>query len=294
MASLAVVAATTGAPMPAAAQPAELTQQAQPQPVPQPQPGQQPPSVQEPPPAEWTQPLPPPPPAPPAPHWPQRPSPRARWTRPAPPVIAAQPAPPPKPETWQASVGVRTAFIRSAGFDPFSENDLLPQLSLGVQRVLARRDALAFAIGVATDFGARDATARGAPSNLSLWRFTAVAEGRYEFWERGYGFLRLAPGMLHGSAEVQDASAPTSGTLTDDFNVLAADASAGAALRLSGPANPVAAWLSAEGGYGWAASHHLLLAPSAAARDQAKLAPLDLGTIDPRGVFMRFALLITY
>ena len=89
-------------------------------------------------------------------------------------------------------------------------------------------------------------------------------------------------------------AAPTSGSLTDDFDVPALDASAGAALRLSGPANPVAAWVSAEGGYGWAASHRLRLVPTATARDQAKLAPLDLGTIDPRGVFFRVSVLITF
>jgi hypothetical protein len=210
------------------------------------------------------------------------------------PRVRVQAAPRANTDGWQGSIGWRMTFIRSAGFDPFSENDLLSQISFGFQRVLARRDALAFAAGAAADFGAGDATARGAPSHMSLWRFTAVAEGRYRFWEHGYGFLRVAPGFLHGSAEVQDSSAPTLGPLTDDFDGLAADASGGAALRVSGSTTPVAAWLSAEGGYGWAASHHLRLAPSASAQDQAKLAPVDLGNIDPRGVFMRLSLLITY
>jgi hypothetical protein len=200
----------------------------------------------------------------------------------------------PKVETWQAAIGVRSTFIRSAGLDPFSSNDLMSQVSLAFEHVVVRSGALAFAAGVTGDFGGSDSIARAAPSDLQLWRFTAVAEGRYHAWERAYGFVRLAPGMLRGSAAVEDASTPNGQRLEDNFDVLAIDSSAGAALRLSGPANPVAAWVTAEGGYGWAASHHLLLEPAAAARDQAKLAPLDLGTIDPRGVFLRFSVAITY
>jgi hypothetical protein len=200
----------------------------------------------------------------------------------------------PKAETWQASIGVRNTFIRSAGLDPFASNDLMSQVSLAFEHVVVRSDALAFAAGVTGDFGGSDSIARGAPSDLKLWRVTAVAEGRYQPWQRAYAFVRLAPGMLRGSAEVDDASSPNGQRLEDSFDVLAIDSSAGAALRLSGPANPVAAWLTAEGGYGWAGSHHLLLEPGAAARDQPKLAPLDLGTIDPRGAFLRFAVAITY
>jgi hypothetical protein len=200
----------------------------------------------------------------------------------------------PKTETWQAGIGVRSTFIRSAGLDPFSSTDLMSQVSLAVEHVVARSDAFAFAAGVSGDFGGSDSVARGSPTDLKLWRFTAVAEGRYELWQRTYGFVRFAPGMLRASAEVDDASSPNGQRLQDSFDVLAIDTSAGAALRLSGPANPVAAWVTAEAGYGWAGSHHLLLTPAAASRDQTKLAPLDLGTIDPRGAFLRFAVAITY
>ena len=200
----------------------------------------------------------------------------------------------PKAETWQAAIGVRNTFIRSAGLDPFSSTDLMSQVSLAVEHVVVRSDAFAFAAGVTGDFGGSDSIARSAPSNLQLWRVTAVAEGRYQPLPRAYGFLRFAPGMLRVSAEVDDASSPNGQRLEDSFDVLAIDTSAGAALRLSGPANPVAAWITAEAGYGWAGSHHLLLTPAAAARDQTKLAPLDLGTIDPRGAFLRFAVAITY
>jgi hypothetical protein len=68
----------------------------------------------------------------------------------------------------------------------------------------------------------------------------------------------------------------------------------GGAIRLNNPPTPLAAWICADAGYSLAQSHHLLLSPSAAPRDQAKLAGVDLGTINPRGAFLRFTLAVTF
>ena len=200
----------------------------------------------------------------------------------------------PRAETWQAAVGVRSMLVRSAGYDPFSGNDTLTQLSLGVEHLVVRSGAFVFAAGIGGDYGQNSSKARGASTQLVVGRISLIAEGRYQPWERGYGFVRFAPGWLGMTATLTDASAPNAGTLEDSFGVLSAETSAGAAARLSPAPDPIAAWITLEGGYSWAGSHHLLLAPGAAPRDQAKLAPLDLGTIDPRGAFFRLALAITY
>lgn len=200
----------------------------------------------------------------------------------------------PHAETWQAAAGLRTMLVRSAGYDPFAGNDALIQLSLGVERVVVRNGAFVFAGGIGGDYGQTSSRARGASTQLHVGRISLLAEGRYQPWERGYGFVRFAPGWLGMSATLTDGSAPTTAALQDSFGVLSADISAGAAARVSPAPDPVAAWITLEGGYSWAGSHHLLLAPGAPPRDQAKLAPLDLGTIDPRGAFFRLALAITY
>lgn len=169
------------------------------------------------------------------------------------------------------------------------------QVSLTFERTVARHEAFAFAAGAAVDYGGSDATARSSPSGIHVWRLALVAEARYHPpWPRTYGFVRAAPGLLRATAEVDDASTLNGRPLQDRFDVLSVDASAGAAVRLTNAGSPVAAWISAEGGYGWAASHHLLLATQVPARDQAKLAPLDLGTIDPRGPFLRIAVAIAF
>ena len=200
----------------------------------------------------------------------------------------------PKAETWQAAAGLRTMLVRSAGYDPFSGNDVLAQVSLGVERLVLRSDAFVFAAGIGGDYGRTSSRARGASSELAVGRISLIAEGRYQPWERGYGFVRFAPGWLGMAASLTDASAPNAATLEDRFGVLSADMSGGAAARLSPAPDPIAAWVTLEGGYTWAGSHHLLLAPGTTPRDQAKLAPLDLGTISPRGAFFRLALVITY
>ena len=216
----------------------------------------------------------------------------APWTAAA--QVLEQRATDPKPEKWQAVAGVRSMLVRSAGYDPFATNDALTQVSLGMERLLLRREGFGFAAGAVTEYGLSSASARSAEGELQAWRLAAVAEGRYQPWHGGYGFLRVAPGVLGMVARLTDSSSPTDSTLEDSFQVFSADISGGAAVRLGPPPNPVSVWFRAEGGYSWAGSHHLMLAPGAAPRDQAKLAPVDLGTINPGGAFFRLSIALAY
>jgi hypothetical protein len=200
----------------------------------------------------------------------------------------------PKLEILQATFGVRTSLIRSGGYDPFSGSDVLPQISLSVEHPIVLHDAFAFAAGLAAEYGLTTSEARGVPSELSAWRLSAIAEGRFYPRPYAYAFARVAPGIFRAAASLDDSSSPNGASLEDRFDVLTADASAGGAVRLTYTASPINAWVYTEGGYGFAQSHHLQLAPSAAPRDQPKLAAIDLGTIVPRGAFLRFGLAITF
>ena len=200
----------------------------------------------------------------------------------------------PKLEVLQATFGVRTSLIRSAGYDPFLSSDALPQVSMGVEHPIVLHDAVAFAAGVAVDYGLASSEARGVPSGLSAWRVSLVAEGRFYPRPYAYGFARLAPGIFRGTATLDDPSSPNGATLEDHFDLVSADASVGGALRLKQHAEPDRRRACADAGYSFAQSHHLLLAPAAAPRDQAKLAAIDLGTINPRGAFFRFGLAVTF
>jgi hypothetical protein len=210
--------------------------------------------------------------------------------------VRAQLERPPKvgPRLWEVTVGVRTVFIKDPQFDPFSNKDDLEQFSLSAARVLMRDDQMALVAGLILDVGATDASARGEPSELSLTRLSASFEGRYQPWSRLFGFLRIAPGVLHGSASLTDASSPTGSSLNMTFDAFSLDASAGAAFRFGAIGDSkISAWLIGDGGYGWVESERLLLAPSLGA-DQSKAGTVDLGTLSAGGGFFRIALALVY
>jgi hypothetical protein len=202
--------------------------------------------------------------------------------------------PPPRIPLWEAAVGVRTVFIKSPAFDPFSNNDAFAQFSLSGSRVLARAHRVALAAGLVLDVGNTDSSARGEPSQLSLTRVAALIEGRYQPWSRLYGFVRVAPGWLHGSASLDDASSPNGASLTTSFDAFSVDTSAGAAFRLGSlGASKLSAWLIADGGYAWVQSKPLVLAPNLG-DNQNKAGTLDLGSLAPSGGFFRVALALAY
>jgi hypothetical protein len=199
-----------------------------------------------------------------------------------------------RPPVWEVTAGVRTMYLKGAGYDPFSTNDALVQFSATGTRTVVRRDRLAFVAGVGLDAGGSSADARGAPSSLTLTRVSALAEGRYQPASRFYFFARLAPGLLHGSATINDASSPAASGLSDDFDLPSLEAGAGGAFCLGdlGKAH-LGAWLVADGGYGWAPDQHLVLAPPLGA-DQSKAGTLDLGTLAARGGYFRISVALSY
>jgi hypothetical protein len=199
-----------------------------------------------------------------------------------------------RPPVWEVTAGVRTMYIKSAGYDPFSSDDGLVQFSLTGTRTMVRRDRLSLVGGVALDLGGSSASARGAPSSLTLTRLSALAEGRYQPASRFYLFARLAPGLLHGAATISDASSPAASGLSADFDLFSLDASAGGAFCFGdiGMVH-VGAWLVADGGYGWTPDQHLVLAPPLGT-DQSKAGTLDVGTLAARGGFFRIALALSY
>ncbi|HLK93455.1 MAG TPA: hypothetical protein VKZ18_26430 [Polyangia bacterium] len=199
-----------------------------------------------------------------------------------------------RPPVWEVEAGVRTMYVKSAGYDPFSTDDALAQFSLAGTRALLRRGGLALVAGVGLDVGGSSATARGAPSSLTLTRVSALVEGRYQPAARLYLFARLAPGLLHGAASIDDVSTPGASSLSTSFDAFSLDAGGGAALCFGDVGSiHLGAWLVADGGYGWVAAQDLVLAPSLGS-DQSKAGALDLGTLAPRGGFFRLSLALSY
>ena len=212
-------------------------------------------------------------------------------------VVQAQawePPAPPRDPVWEATAGVRTLYIKGAGYDPFSSNDALVQFSLSASRAVVRSGPWTLAAGLALDVGGSSSSARGDHTSLSLTRLSGLAEARYQSRPRYYLFGRLLPGYLHGSASLEELSSPVTSNLSASFDTFAFDVSAGGALRLADVGlSRVGVWLTADGGYAWAPAEHLVLSPDLGA-DQSKAGGVDLGSLAVRGGFFRIALALSY
>jgi hypothetical protein len=197
---------------------------------------------------------------------------------------------------WQGELGVRSTFVTDPGFDPFSTDNALTQFSLGVARTVWDEDRVSFAPGVIWDYGWRSATARGQNTSLSSHRIALALEGRYHLFPFVYGLVRLTPGAVHQSVELDDSLSPA--PFVAQSWAFSLDASAGAAFLL-GPqeensASPVRWWLAAEGGYSYTGSTSLLMHPDLAEGDPRRTGDLDLGTLAMRGAFFRIYGSVTY
>ncbi len=198
-------------------------------------------------------------------------------------------------EMWRLEMGYRGSFIPGTGFDPFSTNDSLPQFSVAGSRTLVARGPVSFAAGLAWDYGASSATARGDATSLTSQRLTVPLEGRVHLVPWGYAFLRAAPGVVAQHVGVDDSSSPAS--LTKNRWLFATDVSAGYAWLVwpqRGAAHVPRLWLQADAGYGWVATERLDLSPALASGDSRAVSGVDLGDLKMSGAFFRAAAAVSF
>jgi hypothetical protein len=198
---------------------------------------------------------------------------------------------------WVGSIGFRVAKVSSSGFDPFADSDELAQFSVGVGRTVMTAGSFSLAGLFLYDIGGRSNEARGADTDLTVHRLTLGAEARYHFFRQFFVFGRVAPGAIHSIATIEDLSTGVESQATRDW-VFATDLSAGASLDLSGFSKysrkrKVAAWITLEGGYGFAGETELSMAADGG-EGPVRAEPLDLGPLALAGPFMRGAFVLTY
>jgi len=198
---------------------------------------------------------------------------------------------------WLGFIGFRVGKISSSGFDPFADSDELAQFSAGVGRTVMTSGSFSLAGLFLYDIGGRSSEARGANTDLTVHRLTLGAEPRYHFLRQLFVFGRVAPGAIHSIAKIEDLSTGVSNQATRDW-VFATDLSAGATLDLSGFSKysrkrKVAAWISFEGGYGFAGETELSMTADGS-DGPVRAEPLDLGELALAGPFMRGTFVLTY
>ena len=207
----------------------------------------------------------------------------------------AEPLPPAEPPRWMAWLGLRTGFVNNKGYDPFAENDMLAQGSLGVSRSLFTMKPLSFAAALSFEGGGRSSTARGEATTLQTYRLMLGPEARWHLIPELYLFARPSAGVLRTVASLDEGSTGT--TLYARDWLLAVDATAGAAFAfwdLRGKNQDFRMWIVVDGGYGWAQGSDLALAPDEASGAPQRTASLDLGELAVRGPFFRGALAASF
>jgi hypothetical protein len=198
---------------------------------------------------------------------------------------------------WVAFIGFRVAKISSSGFDPFADSDDLAQFSAGVGRTVMTSGNFSLAGLFLYDIGGRSSEARGANTELTVHRLTLGAEARYHIFRQLFAFGRVAPGAIHSIAKIEDLSTGVKNQATRDW-VFATDLSAGATVDLTGFSKysrkrKVAAWITLEGGYGFAGETELRMTADGGG-GPVRAEPLDLGPLALAGPFMRGAFVLTY
>jgi hypothetical protein len=197
---------------------------------------------------------------------------------------------------WQVYLGIRANWIPNEGYDPFCENNVLTQASLGASRSLVLTPEFSFAPGIMWDFGSPTSDARGAQSELGTHRLGVVLEGRFHVDRDVYLLAKLVPQAVHTRAYLNDASFPDE--LRQKTWRFGLDTVAGAAWNaprtLGARDSMVQFWLLGEVGYGWTASKDLVLKADVDKDDPKARTRLDLGPLALRGMMMRISAAITF
>ncbi|MCA9632915.1 MAG: hypothetical protein KC766_34925 [Myxococcales bacterium] len=175
-------------------------------------------------------------------------------------------------EHTQASLGVRTSLVSDAGYDPYAEDNVLTQGSVGLSRTLFAEGEWSMAAAAGFDFGGVSATVRGEHSELDLYRFGLAPEARFHLLPRLYFLGRLGPTLSRDRVKVYDSAAATD--LSSAGWTFGFDSALGAAYEVigktSGANHGTRGWVQLEFGYGWSASRDITLEPRG---DDADAAP---------------------
>jgi hypothetical protein len=192
-------------------------------------------------------------------------------------------------------LGARTQYVSSSGLDPFSENDAIPQLSLGASYAFWSADKLSLAGVLGFDYSGWSSRARSADTSLDLRRFTLGPEARYHVLRILVVTAKLAPTLTRQAALLSTG-------LDSDLKSVAwkggFDATAGVAVEVfgfhSGKSHLPRLWLTGEGGYGWTASNELVLRPEDEGDAPQRLEPLDLEDLSLSGPLFKITAALSF
>src|SRR5690606_38085297 len=105
-------------------------------------------------------------------------------------------------EHTQLSLGERTSLVGADGYDPYAENDVLTQGSLGLSHTVFSHGDWSVAGAAGFDFGGSSSTVRGADSELDMYRFSLAPELRFHVIPRPCLLGRLGPTLSRDRGKI--------------------------------------------------------------------------------------------
>ncbi|HZO16885.1 MAG TPA: hypothetical protein VFB62_26595 [Polyangiaceae bacterium] len=188
--------------------------------------------------------------------------------------------------------GTRLVVIQDASFDPYAENDLLPQAMIGIGYMPFSIGPAAFGIIGEYDVGTVSADARGVPSSLLLQRMAGGVHAQIELW-RFQLYARAMPGAIYAHATLDDDGVDRA--LASDGWTWVMDVSGGARFRLaSADERVVDFWLFGEGGYSLTGDIEMAFAPPVEENDPRSFGQLKLPALHPSGGTARFGFALSF
>jgi hypothetical protein len=195
----------------------------------------------------------------------------------------------------RVSLGMRTQLLKGSGYDPFSTNDALNQVSLGASWAFWAQDQLSIAANLGYDYGGSSAVARSDQAELQLHRFKLAPELRYHV-------LRVLAVTASVGPTLSYQRASLSGALQSDLVRTqwkpGFEATAGVAAELwgykSGASHRPRLWIIGEGGYGWTAPMALGLKPESPSMVPERINPLSLDDLSVSGPLMRISAALSF
>jgi hypothetical protein len=212
------------------------------------------------------------------------------------PVMPPPPPAEPPPPAPQWNVGLEASFrwsiVRSAGLDPFSENDILTHRGLALSARVLRLGKLSLGAAAGWELGEPDAKTRGSEASLTLHRLWLGADGSYPVTTWFHPFVRLAPDVFHVRASIDDPAA--SAPLVRRAWLFGGELTAGARLFAFAIGNQQAPsariWIALEGGYAMTSSTKMKLHPDLEEDDPRQFGDLALPELSLSGPLWRLSL----
>jgi hypothetical protein len=189
--------------------------------------------------------------------------------------------------------GLRMMVLPNRGFDPYADGDLLPMVGIGLGVPVFQRRGFILGAHAEYDFGRSTANARDARADIGLHRIALGLEPHARIASRLEVFARLEGEAFHLRAGLDLAGQTPLIARAWTFGL---ETALGLSLQLTDPHEAQTArwYLTAQGGYSFAAEAAMRFSADLPADDPRRVGVLDLPAFKPQGAATRLGVAVAF